>query len=235
MYKKTTMHNGDMKEFVSAAISADAAWAQRSSGHDFSSNHRTVTAYGHLPDGRTWMVGHRRVEVATTKAQLQQKALQKEHHKQRRKDKQAQTTLRDRQDRMRGMDYRHGMRVTGGGAAGGGGPSGAVNAIQGAQRLGCYGKMGGPPANGDDGGGGGFTSGRLGFGGSKREATRQRRRLAKGSKGNEGGDDNDGTLCSSASSNSSSAQCLTFDPIADSEPHTTTSTRAMSVPCHTLL
>ena len=84
--------------------------------------------------------------------------------------------------------------------------------------AGCYGKLGGPPADGDDGGGGGITSGRLGFGGGSRgAAARQRRRLSKGSKGN---DDGGGGLCSSASANSSAdEQCSiqTFDPIADSE------------------
>ena len=50
-----------------------------------------------------------------------------------------------------------------GGAGGGGGPAGAVKALQGAQRLGMYAKLAGPPEDGDDGGGGGITAGRLGF------------------------------------------------------------------------
>ncbi|KOO34030.1 hypothetical protein Ctob_016693, partial [Chrysochromulina tobinii] len=48
-------------------------------------------------------------------------------------------------------------------AAGGGGPSGAGNAVRGAQRLAYYTKLGPPNPDGDDGGGGGFTTGRLGF------------------------------------------------------------------------
>eukprot|EP00900_Chrysochromulina_parva_P011480 jgi/Chrpa1/20332/Chrysochromulina_OHIO_Genome00026905-RA len=48
-------------------------------------------------------------------------------------------------------------------AAGGGGPSGAGNAMRGAQRLAYYSKLGPPNPDGDDGGGGGFTTGRLGF------------------------------------------------------------------------
>jgi alpha-tubulin suppressor-like RCC1 family protein len=48
-------------------------------------------------------------------------------------------------------------------AAGGGGPSGAGNAMRGAQRLAYYTKLGPPNPDGDDGGGGGFTTGRLGF------------------------------------------------------------------------
>ena len=50
-----------------------------------------------------------------------------------------------------------------GGAAGGRGPGGAVAAVQSAQRLGAYGRLGGPPADGSDVSGG-WTSGRLGFG-----------------------------------------------------------------------
>ena len=78
----------------------------------------------------------------------------------------------------------------------------------GAQRLGCYSKMAGPPADGDDGGGGGWTSGRLGFGTSSREARRQRRRLAKSSKGDDGG-----TSSTLAGINGTAA--ADFDPIAE--------------------
>jgi len=48
-------------------------------------------------------------------------------------------------------------------AVGGGGPSGAGNAMRGAQRLAYYSKLGPPNPDGDDGGGGGFTTGRLGL------------------------------------------------------------------------
>ena len=68
-----------------------------------------------------------------------------------------------------------------GGAAGGGGPSGAVNALTQAQRLGAFGKLGGPPEDGDDGGGGGWTTGRLNF--ASRSDSQRRRRLAKGGGG----------------------------------------------------
>ena len=69
-----------------------------------------------------------------------------------------------------------------GGAAGGAGPSGAVNALTQAQRLGAFGKLGGPPDDGDDGGGGGWTTGRLNFA-SRSDDQRRRRRLAKGGGG----------------------------------------------------
>ena len=94
-----------------------------------------------------------------------------------------------------------------GSAAGGRGPGGAVSAVQGAQRLSNFGKIGGPPPDGDLGDGGGWTGGRLGFGRSA-DGSRRRRLQSRG-----GGSGSSGSS-SSGGGRGSSDEPVT-DPVAE--------------------